>query len=46
MPVFDDKSYGKPVEIEILDASQKNDMRTIWAYSLEFDEKLLLKKAA
>lgn len=37
---------GKVIGIEILDASKKIDMQTIFAYSLDFDNNLLFKQAA
>jgi uncharacterized protein YuzE len=36
---LDTTSDGKIVEIEILHASKKMDVKTIWSYQLELDKK-------
>ena len=41
---LDTTSRGKIVGIEILDASQKIDLRTVLSYRLEFDKDLLTEK--
>jgi uncharacterized protein YuzE len=41
---LDTTSDGKIVGIEILDASKKMDVKTIWSYQLELDKKLLTQK--
>jgi len=43
---LDTTSDGKIVGIEILDASKKMDVKTIWSYQLELDKKLLTQKIA
>jgi uncharacterized protein YuzE len=43
---LDTTSDGKIVGIEILDASRKMDVKTIWSYQLELDKKLLTQKIA
>jgi uncharacterized protein YuzE len=43
---LDTTSDGKIVGIEILDASKKIDVKTIWSYQLELDKKLLTQKIA
>jgi len=41
---LDTTSDGKIVGIEILNASKKMDVKTIWSYQLELDKKLLTQK--
>ncbi len=43
---LDTTSDGKIVGIEILNASKKMDVKTIWSYQLELDKKLLTQKIA
>ena len=43
---LDTTSDGKIVGIEILHASKKMDVKTIWSYQLELDKKLLTQKIA
>ena len=43
---IDTTSEGNIVGVEILDASQKIDIKTILSYTLEFDKKLLSRKSA
>jgi len=43
---LDTTSDNKIVGIEILDASKKLDIKTIFSYKLELDEKLLIQKTA
>ena len=43
---LDTTSEGKIVGIEILNASQKMDLKTILSYSLEFDKDLITHKTA
>lgn len=43
---LDTTSDGKIVGIEILDASKKMDVKTIWSYQLELDKKLMTQKIA
>ena len=43
---LDTTSDGKIVGIEILDASKKMDVKTIWSYQLELDKKLQTQKIA
>lgn len=43
---LDTTSKGQIIGIEILDASQKIDIKTILSYTLEFDKKLLSQKVA
>ncbi len=43
---LDTTSGGKIVGIEILDASERIDMKTILSYKLELDKKLLFRKTA
>ena len=43
---IDTTSKGNIVGVEILDASQKIDIKTILSYTLEFDKKLLSRKSA
>ncbi|MBI3195880.1 MAG: DUF2283 domain-containing protein [Ignavibacteriae bacterium] len=43
---LDTTAEGKIVGVEILDASNKIDIRTILSYTLEVDKKLLYKKTA
>jgi uncharacterized protein YuzE len=41
---LDTTSDNKIVGMEILDASKKFDIKTIFSYKLELDEKLLIQK--
>ncbi len=43
---LDTTSEGKIVGIEILDASEKIDIKTILSYTLELDKRLLSQKIA
>lgn len=43
---LDTTSAGKLVGIEILDASQKIDIKTILSYTINFDKKLISQKVA
>lgn len=43
---LDTTSEGNLVGIEILNASRKMDINTIWSYTLELDKNLLTQKVA